>query len=76
MITELHCIQIFQNDIWKTCYVSSFATDAADTYDELLTMVDSTLRLVTFGVQGVDFIATQARDFKVLGLREAWLAVS
>jgi hypothetical protein len=70
MIEELHCVQAFKDEIWRTFYVTSYGPDAEATYQDIKTVSQFPLRLVVFVVKGVDFIATQAHDFKVLARTE------
>lgn len=70
-MTELYAIQHYDGEIWKTIYLSSFAGDVLDTYMEITPLTNATLRLVWFGVDGLDFVATHARNFGVATLREA-----
>lgn len=69
---EIHAVQHFTADgVWKTIYLTSFPQDAADTYMDIRELTPETLRAVRFTVDSYDFVATHARDFAVLALREA-----
>lgn len=62
-ITELNCVQLWTGDEWRTIYVSSFYGDANEVFRNELGSWDGPKRLVTFVVNGVDFIATHATDY-------------
>lgn len=61
-ITELSCVQVWTGDEWRTIFVSSFDGDAEEVYLHESPW-DGPKRLVAFVVDGVDFIATHARDY-------------
>lgn len=67
---EIHAIQQFTGEVWRTIYLSSFPQDVADTYMDIREHTNATLRAVRFTVDSYDFLATHARDFAVLALRQ------
>lgn len=67
---EIHAIQAWKDDKWVTIYMSTYPTDVSDTYSDIQGLTDNGLRAVRFTVEGYDFVATHARDFAVLALRE------
>lgn len=69
-MNEIHAIQHFDGEIWKTIYMSTYPQDVSDTYMDICDLTRATLRAVRFTVDSYDFIATQARDFAVLALRK------
>lgn len=67
---NLFAIQHFTGEKWVTIYVTSYEQDAVDTYMDIRGLTSVTIRSVKFTVESYDFIATHARDFAVLALRE------
>lgn len=65
-LSELYCVQVWDDEAWKTIYVSSFHGDADEVFRNELYSWDGPRRLALFTVDGVDFIATHARDFKLV----------
>lgn len=65
---EIHCVQQWTGEVWRTVYLSSWPGDVSDTYNDLLGRTDATLRRVKFGVDSYDFVATHARAFAVLDM--------
>lgn len=68
-VEHLYAVQLFTMDLWRTVFVSSFEPDAHDAYKITLGLRSDPTRLVDFSVDGVDFIATFARNFRVLSQR-------
>lgn len=71
LIDHLYCVQAWTPDeVWSTVAVVSNGFDAARLWDIILADLDQRgdggWRLVSFTVDGADFIATHARDFAVL----------
>lgn len=75
MVEALYCVQEWTSDeVWSTLAVYSNQYDASEYYAALrLAMLNdptrippAPVRLVAFAVDGVDFIATHARDFTTL----------
>lgn len=67
---EIHAIQFWTGEVWRTAYLSTYPEDAADTYAAIQEYTTVTLRQVVFGVDNYDFIAAQARSFRVVDLLE------
>lgn len=65
MIKTVWAVQVFRKDKWETAYLSSFGGDSREAYESTCELTYAPVRLVWFGVLGVDFIATHARDFAV-----------
>lgn len=67
MIENVYAVQKFDGEVWMTVFLSSFLPDAEEVFDGGESYAPGVRRrLVKFAVQGVDFIATYARDFAVL----------
>jgi hypothetical protein len=65
VISKLFAVQVFRDDKWQTLYLCSGYAEAADVFDECYAYPEP-VRLVWYKVDGVDFVATYARDFRVL----------
>lgn len=71
-MTELNCIQAWSKDreVWYTLHLTTDDVDCESLYWSMVELADRVgtdlgLRFVTFTVDNLDFIAAQARDFKV-----------
>lgn len=67
---EIHAVQWFENEVWRTLYLSSYPHDVSDTYRDIRDLTDKPLRAVKFVVDNFDFVAAQCKDFAVLAYRK------
>lgn len=68
-VEHLYAVQVYTLDRWRTVFVSSFEADGEDAYKVALRLSTAPVRLVDFSVDGVDFIPTFARNYRVLDQR-------
>lgn len=65
VVKRIWCVQLWDQEMWRTVYLCSFAGDAEVAYRDVLELSTLPVRLVAFRVDGADFVATYARDFAV-----------
>lgn len=64
----IYAVQSFVDGAWHMVYVSTSRIDADNSY-RLISFIAPVIRLVSFSVDGLGFIATHCRDFAVLDRR-------
>lgn len=64
----IYAVQSYVDEAWHTVYLSTSRVDADNGY-RLASFITPVIRLVSFSVDGLGFIATHCRDFAVLDRR-------